>query len=204
VALVVARPMVVYAAIFGPLIRFLNRSANWTVRRFGIEPQEELGFRPHARRARAADPFVRVRKARSTRRRSPCSNARCASNDKNRRRRARSRLGVEYVHPEDKHPDADRDVARHGVQRFPVCGVDLDDVVGVVHVKDVYRIPIERREDSSVVDIMTEAFVVPETRDLTSLLIELRTGSHLADRGRRVRRHRGIITLEERPRRVGR
>ncbi len=40
---VLARPVAVYAAVFGPVIRLLNRSANATVRRVGIEPQEELG-----------------------------------------------------------------------------------------------------------------------------------------------------------------
>jgi CBS domain containing-hemolysin-like protein len=31
-----------YATVFGPIVRFLNGSANWTVRRLGIEPKEEL------------------------------------------------------------------------------------------------------------------------------------------------------------------
>ncbi len=34
--------MLAYGAVFGPLIRLLNAAANGTVRRFGIEPREEL------------------------------------------------------------------------------------------------------------------------------------------------------------------
>ena len=41
-AYVLATPMVVITRVLGPLIRFLNGAANWTVRRLGIEPQEEL------------------------------------------------------------------------------------------------------------------------------------------------------------------
>ena len=41
-AYALATPMVVITRVLGPLIRFLNGAANWTVRRLGIEPQEEL------------------------------------------------------------------------------------------------------------------------------------------------------------------
>ena len=57
-----------------------------------------------------------------------------------------------------------------GFSRFPVAGPDFDDVVGVVHVKDVYRLPVERRASASVADVITEPFIVPESRELSSLL----------------------------------
>ena len=41
-ALATAGPMRVFSRIFGWLIRALNGSANWLVRRLGVEPQEEL------------------------------------------------------------------------------------------------------------------------------------------------------------------
>src|SRR3712207_1879785 len=41
-ALATAGPMRAFARTFGWLIRALNNSANWVVRRLGIEPQEEL------------------------------------------------------------------------------------------------------------------------------------------------------------------
>src|SRR3546814_15903975 len=34
--------MIVICTILGPMIKLLNGSANWAVRRLGIEPQEEL------------------------------------------------------------------------------------------------------------------------------------------------------------------
>ena len=43
VSLFIGRPMLVYAAVFGPVFRILNRAANATVARMHIEPQEELG-----------------------------------------------------------------------------------------------------------------------------------------------------------------
>ncbi|HBF78427.1 MAG TPA: hypothetical protein DD420_00355, partial [Streptomyces sp.] len=42
VAKVVAGPQRAFTALFAPLIRHLNDTANRIVRRFGLEPQEEL------------------------------------------------------------------------------------------------------------------------------------------------------------------
>src|SRR4029453_2608536 len=68
-----------------------------------------------------------------------------------------------------------------GYSRFPVYGTDLDDVLGVVHVKAVYAVAQADRRRTGVTTVMTEPFVVPETRPLVSLLVELReVGTHLA------------------------
>jgi CBS domain containing-hemolysin-like protein len=85
-----------------------------------------------------------------------------------------------------------------GHSRFPVIGADLDDVRGVAHVKDVYRVPFAARPSTSVREVMAAPFVVPETRRLGDLLADLRgLGSHLAlvvdEHGGTA----GIITLED-------
>jgi CBS domain containing-hemolysin-like protein len=85
-----------------------------------------------------------------------------------------------------------------GHSRFPVVGADLDDVRGVVHVKDVYRVPYARRGDTAVRELMAPPFVVPKTRGLEALLADLRrVGTHLAvvidEHGGTA----GIITLED-------
>jgi CBS domain containing-hemolysin-like protein len=85
-----------------------------------------------------------------------------------------------------------------GHSRFPVIGVDLDDVRGVVHVKDVYGVPFAARATTPVEAIMVPAFVVPETRDLAGLLVDLRRrGSHLAVVVDEHGGTAGIITLED-------
>jgi CBS domain containing-hemolysin-like protein len=57
-----------------------------------------------------------------------------------------------------------------------VIGTDIDDVLGVAHVKDVYALPHEARGTALVGSIMQEALVVPETRSLDTLLLEMRRG----------------------------
>ena len=85
-----------------------------------------------------------------------------------------------------------------GHSRFPVVGADLDDVRGVVHVKDVYGVPYSERGTTPIETIMMPAFVVPETRDLADLLADLRRrGSHLAVVVDEHGGTAGIITLED-------
>jgi len=63
---------------------------------------------------------------------------------------------------------------RTGMSRFPVIDDDIDDVVGLVHVKQAVAVPRERRADVPVSALQTEALRVPETMKLDSLLGELR------------------------------
>jgi len=42
VARVVAGPQLIFSMLFTPLIHLTNGTANWTLRRLGIEPAEEL------------------------------------------------------------------------------------------------------------------------------------------------------------------
>jgi CBS domain containing-hemolysin-like protein len=61
-----------------------------------------------------------------------------------------------------------------GHSRFPVYGEDLDDIRGLIHVKDCYRWPVAERENVSVAQAIQPALIVPESRDLDDLLLEMR------------------------------
>ncbi len=68
-----------------------------------------------------------------------------------------------------------------GHSRFPVVGDDNDDVLGVVHVKRALGIAPDQRAEHLVSDHMIDVFVVPESRELDSLLDEMyRDGHHMA------------------------
>jgi len=196
ISMLLARPIIVYATVFGPIIRLLNRAANATVRRLGIEPQQELGsvrtleelellIRSSGEEG-TLDPEAFTLLTRTLR-----------FNDKTAADALVPRVAVKFVHPDDTIPTLIARSLETGFSRFPVCGTDLDDIVGVVHVKDVYRLPVEQRPNATVADVMTEPFVVPESRDLASLLIDLRTGSHMAIVVDEYGGTAGIITLED-------
>src|SRR5690606_23675512 len=85
-----------------------------------------------------------------------------------------------------------------GHSRFPVIGEGLDDVRGVVHVKDVYRIAYPDRATTPIDTIMAPSYVVPETRELAGLLVDLRRlGSHLAVVVDEHGGTAGVISLED-------
>jgi CBS domain containing-hemolysin-like protein len=75
---------------------------------------------------------------------------------------------------------------------------DLDDVVGVVHLKSAVAVPMERRDEVPVAAIMSEALRVPETMRLDPLLVELRAlGLQLAVVVDEYGGTAGVVTLED-------
>ena len=61
-----------------------------------------------------------------------------------------------------------------GHSRFPVYGDDADDVVGLVDVRDVFTLAPELRDATPVAAILRDLVVVPESRELTEVLSDLR------------------------------
>lgn len=195
-AKVLSRSMLVYGTLFGPLIRLLNRAANATVRRVGIEPQEEL---TSVRSLEELELLIRSSGEEGALDADELDllNRALRFNDKTAADALVPRVQVSAVGPDVTVPELiDRSVST-GFSRFPVCGADLDDVLGTVHVKDVYRLAPEERRSAVVADVMTDAFVVPESRELGSLLLDLRGGSHLAVVVDEYGGTAGIITLED-------
>ncbi len=197
VAFVVVRPLIAINRLFRPLIVFLNEAANWTVRRIGIEPQEELtavrsleelDLLIHSSRKEGALPkeeFELLAKS-------------IDFGSKSVDDALVPRLSVVALH--EDHPVAAMfaTAVEHGFSRFPVYGRDLDDVVGIAYVKDGYGVPLEERATAPVSAVMQEALVVPESRSLASLLVEMRRQrKHMAIVADEYGGTAGIITLED-------
>ena len=70
--------------------------------------------------------------------------------------------------------------AEHYHTRFPVFEEDEDSVIGVLSVKDVLKALSQTgiSEDTTVTEIMREAFFVPETKLTASLFDEMRKAGH--------------------------
>jgi magnesium and cobalt exporter, CNNM family len=83
--------------------------------------------------------------------------------------------------------------------RYPVYRASLDDIVGVLHVRDL----IEALHDRGIVavdvaSLVRPAYMVPETKDLGALLTEFRrTNQHLAIVIDEYGSMEGIVTLED-------
>jgi len=177
----IAGPLRLANGAFKPLITFLNRTANWTVRRFGIEPQEELLG------VLSMDDLKRL--ITSSRREGilPEEEFALLTKSINFGRKTASdalvpRVSVISVSAAQSLAELARVSLESGHSRFPVQGDrGIDDIVGTVLVKDGFRLPFSERASAKVSAVMQEALFVPESRPLKSLLAEMRRQrKHLA------------------------
>jgi CBS domain containing-hemolysin-like protein len=83
--------------------------------------------------------------------------------------------------------------------RYPVYRGNLDEVVGVLHVRDLFHALRDRgMEHVQIEDIVRPAHIVPETKDLAALLTEFRrTNQHMAIVVDEYGDMEGIVTLED-------
>jgi putative hemolysin len=83
--------------------------------------------------------------------------------------------------------------------RFPVYRDSLDEVVGILHVRDLIEAMYSRGIESvDIQNLLRPAYMVPETKDLAALLTEFRrTNQHLAIVLDEYGSVEGIVTLED-------
>jgi CBS domain containing-hemolysin-like protein len=186
-----------FTTVFRPAIALLNGTANAILRAIGIEPKEELSG---ARSAEELSSLVRRSAMQGT---LESDTATLLA-----RSLAFSELSAQDVmSPRPRVTAVDRgdsaasvvELARStGYSRFPVTGEDIDDVVGIVHVKQAVAVPRERRDDVPVSALAGDALRVPETMGLDSLLAELRSqGYQMAVVVDEYGGTAGVVTLED-------
>jgi CBS domain containing-hemolysin-like protein len=83
--------------------------------------------------------------------------------------------------------------------RYPVYRESLDDIVGILHVRDLFQALVDRGLAAVEVEqLVRPAYVVPETKDLAALLTEFRrTNQHMAIVVDEYGGMEGIVTLED-------
>ena len=83
--------------------------------------------------------------------------------------------------------------------RYPVYRESLDDIIGVLHVRDLFSALYDRGIDAvQIEELVRPAYVVPEHKDLGALLAEFRrTNQHLAVVVDEYGSMQGIVTLED-------
>jgi len=85
-----------------------------------------------------------------------------------------------------------------GHSRLPVYGESLDEVVGMVHIKDVFVASVEPGRDRSLSALMREPLFVPESMGVIELLARMRTERvHLAIIVDEFGGTEGLVTIED-------
>ncbi len=183
--------------LFTWMIKALNATGNAIVRRFGIEPKEELSS---SRTAEELTALVR-------------RSASMGALDKDTATLLTKTLALTQLVATDVMTPRPRmhTVASSanlndlialtnstGHSRFPVIEGSSDEVIGVVHVKQAASVPREKRDEVPVTAIMAEPLRVPETMRLEKLMIELRSkGLQLAIVVDEYGGTAGLTTLED-------
>ena len=92
-----------------------------------------------------------------------------------------------------------RVVLDHPFTRYPVFEEDLDDIIGILHVRDLFSALHDRGMDRvDLRAILRTAIVVPETKHLDELLAEFQTTSnHMAIVVDEYGSVEGLVTLED-------
>lgn len=171
-----ARPQLVFTAIFKPAIIVLNGFSNKVLNVFGLEAKEEIsGARTPAElaslvRRSAAMGTLDERTANFISRTLKFSGRTAADV-------MTPRIRVETIDSHQPVSDIVEAAKRTGYSRFPVIGESSDDIRGVVHIKKAIAVPADRRPKLEAGAIMTEVLRVPETIHLDGLLAELREGN---------------------------
>ncbi|MFD7167808.1 hemolysin family protein [Streptomyces violascens] len=196
VAKVVSAPQRAFSAVFRPLISHLNTSANHLVRRFGLEPAEELASarspqelvalarhsaKEGALEADTAELFVRT----------------LSLAELNAENVMTPRVQVTALDIQATAEDVANATRATGLSRFPVYRGSLDSVVGIAHIKDVLAVPAERRRLHPVTSLLREPLLVPETLTVDRLLDQLygkRTMAVVIDEYGGTA---GVVTLED-------
>ncbi|HKB20867.1 MAG TPA: hemolysin family protein [Gaiellaceae bacterium] len=83
--------------------------------------------------------------------------------------------------------------------RYPVYRESLDNVLGMLHVRDLFSALVDRGiANVQVADLVRPAVFVPETKDLAAMLSEFRrTNQHMAIVADEYGAMEGIVTLED-------
>ena len=188
-----------FTTLLKPLIVLLNGAANAVLHAMGIEPAEELsGTRSAGELAslvrHSAEEGTLDASTATLLTRSIGLGALTAVDVMTDRGR------LHTLDADDTAEDVVHLARATGHSRFPVIGRDVDDVMGIVHLRRAIGVPYERRADVPVAStsLMTPAPRVPETMPLANLLIELRAqGSQMAIVVDEYGGTAGLVTMED-------
>ncbi|MFJ6938106.1 hemolysin family protein [Streptomyces sp. NPDC101132] len=196
VARFVAGPQHAFSRAFRPVIAALNAVANRLVRALGVEPAEELAsartpgelvslVRHSAEQGAleqdTADLFVRT----------------LSLGGLTAQHVMTPRVKVSALQSTATAADVLNLTRATGLSRFPVYRERIDEIVGVVHLKDALAVPEADRLHSTVGRISVPPLLVPETLPVQPLLERLRNEQPMAVVVDEYGGTAGVVTLED-------
>ncbi|MFE9578029.1 hemolysin family protein [Nocardia sp. NPDC006044] len=192
-----APPMVAFSVIFKWLIHFLNNTANWVVRRLGVEPAEELRS---ARSPQELGSLVRTSALRGAldQRTALVIDRSLQFGERSAEELMTPRVKIEALDKLDTIADLIDAARRTGYSRFPVIDGDLDNTLGVVHIKQAFTHPANVRRTIPLQMLAHPVPIVPASLDGDEVLERIRAdGMQVALVVDEYGGTAGIVTMED-------
>lgn len=172
-ARMVAAPQLLFSFALAPAIRLTNGIANAILRKLGIEPAEEL------RSARSPQELVSlVRTSARTGTLDPTTAALVRRSLQFGTLTAEElmtpRSKIVALQTDDTITDLVAVAIETGFSRYPIVDGDLDQTVGIVHVKQVFEVAPADRGHTLLSAVAQPVPVVPSTLDGDSLMAQIR------------------------------
>jgi CBS domain containing-hemolysin-like protein len=172
----VAVPQLLFSSVLAPAIRLTNGAANRILRRLGIEPAPDL------RSARSPQELVSLVR----------TSARSGSLDPttaalvHRSLQFGNLTAEELMTPRSKIVTLQTDdtvadllttAVATGFSRFPVVDGDLDETVGIVHIKQIFDVAPARRASTLLTALAQPVATVPSTLDGDAVMAQTRSAT---------------------------
>lgn len=172
-AIWVSVPLRLYANMFRPFINLLNGFANWIVQRFGVDtPDERLSVHTVEEIGAMVQESARGGVIDQFEERLLSGAVELGERDAGAAMVPRTELSAM---PSTATPEEiELRVVESGHSRIPIYRDSLDDIAGFFHAKDLLQIPREMRDRPLPAGLIRQMLVIPESRKLRPLLLEMR------------------------------
>ncbi len=178
-ALWVARPLTAFAAVFRPFIWLINELSNWLLRLAGLPADE------HGEGTASLEEIKSILAA-------SAEEGQISHRQQELAQNVFGLISLEVRHIMVPRVDATflslqnaidhnlKVVRESGHSRFPLCEIDLESVIGIVHAKDIMNELVDGRV-ADLRKLSREALVVSDTQPISSLILRMqRKRSHCA------------------------
>lgn len=165
----------VYLKVAGPLIHIFDSAANKLLRRVGIEPVQEIhqGATAEELGHLISESSEHGHLSRET---ADLLDHALDFSERTLGEVMVPRVDVEYVQADTTAAEVVERIGHHGHSRYPVIAERVDDVVGVIGVRELIKLPAERRAEATAGELARQALLLPDTLPLPRAVEQMQSG----------------------------
>lgn len=195
--LLIALPLHVFYKSFAPFIAALNKSSLMILKMIGVKSSEESDM-AHSEEELKHIFAHSAKSGHLTRREVEIMENVLALHDKTAKQIMIPRTAVAYLSTMNTFSENLRITQETQHTRYPLCEGDLDNIIGMVHIKDVLSAKTSGERGLRMIKLKRDVIFYPETITLDALFREFqRTKLHLAVLIDEYGGTTGIVTMED-------